>query len=171
MRNLFIGLLLGFLIAVPIAHTQQQPESIVVGVPVQIGMAKDVAISQIAEHGLTVTQLQGSEQWIVQQKNDQNQYDIVGALTFNNSRLSWASRTWVSNADPAAAKLARNFYFLVKSFEDHGNTSCVIDTQKQEGPDFDHDSLSVHCGRRTATLYVTKYKDQQPATSLDETIK
>jgi hypothetical protein len=172
-RNLAIGILLGFLVAVPIAYTQQQPERIVIGeTPLQIGIARDSAISQIAEHGLTVNKMNGEEEmWIVSRKNDRNEYDTLGMLTFINSRLSGASRSWASSTDPATTKLARNFYFLLKSFEDDGNTSCTIATQKQESPDFDNKQLLIHCGKRTAMLYVTAYKDQKPAATLSETIQ
>src|SRR5260370_39171796 len=110
-------------------------------------------------------------QWIWSEKNDRNEYDIMGVLTFTDSRLSWASRSWATSTDAETAKLARSFYFLLKSFEDNGKTSCVIETEKQESPDLDNKQLSIHCGKRTATLYVTAYKDQRPAASLDEMIK
>jgi hypothetical protein len=108
---------------------------------------------------------------IVTQKNGHGEYDTVGTLTFTNSRLWWASRPWDSSSDPAAAKLARNFYFLLKSFEDDGNTSCTINTKSNEAADLDHKAIEIHCGKRVATLYVIAYKDQQPQATLDETIR
>jgi hypothetical protein len=171
MPNFSIGVLFGLLIAVPVAFTQQQPERIVIGAPLQIGMAKDTAISRIVEQGFTVNKVKDEEMWIVSKKNDHNEYDTVGTLSFTDSHMSWASRSWATSTDAETARLARSFYFLLKSFEDHGNTSCIIETEKQESPDLDNKQLSIHCGKRTATLYVTAYKDQRPAASLDETIK
>ena len=174
MRKFAIGLLLGFLVAVPIAvHPQQQPERIVVGVPLQIGMPKETVISQIVERGFSPKKTEGAaeETWTVSRKDDPNEDDPVGVLVFTNARLSWASRAWASSAEPQTAKLARSFYFLLKSFEQKGNTSCTIDTVNGEGPSTDFKQLSIHCGGRTATLYVTKLKDQQPSVSLDEQIK
>jgi hypothetical protein len=55
MRNLLLGILIGLLIAVPIAYTQQEPQRIDVGVRVYIGEAKDVVIARIAAQGGLVT--------------------------------------------------------------------------------------------------------------------
>jgi hypothetical protein len=178
MRNLLIGLLLGILLAVAVAYTQQQPEQIHVGMTtLQIGMAKDTAISQLAEKsyhlskGESLTKGEGEETWAVAQKNDHNEFDLIGMLTFTNGRLTWASRIWASTTDPGSAKLGRNLYFLLKSFEDSGNVACTIESETSEAPELDSKGVSIHCGKRTAKVYVVKYKEQEPATSLDETIK
>jgi hypothetical protein len=53
-RNPLIGVLVGFLIVVPIA-SQQRPESIEIGgVLLQIGTTKDSVISKLAQEGLTI---------------------------------------------------------------------------------------------------------------------
>jgi hypothetical protein len=173
MRNLFIGLLIGFLLAVPIAYTQQQPESIEVGgVLLRLGMAQDSAISKIAEKGgLTINKVNDSHNWLVSRKNDKGEYDAVGMLLFTESRLSWVSRSWAYSTDPGAAKIARNVYFLLKSFEDEGNTVCIVETSTNEGPDVDNRGIRIQCRRREARLFVTAYKGQATAASLDEAIK
>jgi hypothetical protein len=173
MRNLIFGVLLGILVAVPIAYTQQQrPESIEIGgVLLHIGMPQDSVISKIAESGLTVTHVNYSTNWVVSQKNDKNEFDALGMLAFTDSRLTWASRSWGDSADSGAAKLARSFYFLLKSFEDAGNTSCTISTHTQEAPDLDQKSTDIRCGKRAVAFYVVAYKDQRPTATLDETIK
>jgi hypothetical protein len=38
--------------------------------------------------------------------------------------------------------------------------------QKTDTPTVDSDQISISCGRRTATMYVTKYKEQEPTVSL-----
>jgi hypothetical protein len=43
-----LGVVVGLLLIVPIAYTQQQPERIVIGVPVQIGDSQDSTIARIA---------------------------------------------------------------------------------------------------------------------------
>lgn len=74
-------------------------------------------------------------------KNNREEYDALGSVAFTDSRLSWASKTWATGSDAESAKLARSFYFLVKSFEDRGNKSCVIETKKRESPDLDSKQL------------------------------
>jgi hypothetical protein len=165
--SFLLGVLSCLLVVLP-AMTQQE-ERIVIGVPLQIGMSKDTAINRIAERGLTITENEGM--WLVTEKNDRNEYDVVGTLKFANSRLSWASRRWISSTDAGAAKVVRNLYFVLKSFEDQDNTSCTIGTKNVENQDTDSKALLIRCGKRTAMLAVAAYKDQRPEASLDETIK
>lgn len=172
MRNLLIGILLGLLIAVPVAFTQQQPERIVIGVPLQIGMTKDVVISRIAEQGFKIEKAKDDDMWVISKKTEgSNDYDIVGMFRATDSHISWASRSWTTSADAGATKMARSFYFLVKSFEDTGNTSCSIQTERVDSPNLDNKQLSIRCGKRTAVLYVTVSKDEMPVVSLDEWVE
>jgi len=62
-------------------------------------------------------------------------------------------------------------YFLLKSFEDNGKTSCTISTETREAPELDHKSIEILCGKRVATLFVTAYKNQGPSATLDENIR
>lgn len=167
--SFLVGLLFCLSAAIPVPT--QQEEKIVIGAPLQIGMSKDSAISRIAERGLTVTQYEATGMWFVTEKNDRNEYDVVGTLQFTNSRLSWASRRLTTSTDAGAAKLVRNLYFVLKAFEDQGNTACTIETKNTETPDADDKSLLIRCGKRTALLGVGTYKDQRPAATLDEAIR
>ena len=173
MRKLIGGVVVGVIVGLSIASTQQQQERVYVGtVPVEIGMPKETVISKLAERGYHLSKVEGKEQWAVQEKNEQtNLWDVRGMLTFTNGRLTWASRSWVSTFDPGSANLVRNFYFLAKSLEDSGKTACTIETNSTETPEFDSKGVKIRCARRTASLYVAKYKEQEPATSLDETIQ
>jgi hypothetical protein len=173
MRNALVGLVLGLIMGLSIAYTQQQQERIYIGeAAVQIGMLKETVISKLAEKGYHLSKVEGREEWAVQEKNEQtNLWDVRGMLDFANGRLSWASRSWVSSFDPGSAKLVRNLYFLAKSFEDSGNTGCTIETNSNEAPEFESKGVKIRCAKRAASLYVAKYKEQEPATSLDETIQ
>ena len=168
MRNLLVGLCLGLLIAVSIAHTEQRPEEISVGTTLQLGMAKEAALSQLTEKGFHVGKVDGAETWTVDQKNDQGLYEMKGSMTFTAARLTSASRTWLGATDGDSAILARNFYFLIKSFEDADNTACTLETENDEGPRFDSKGVLIRCGLRTAKLYTIKYKDHDPATWIEE---
>lgn len=167
-RSFLVGFRFCLLIAIP-ALTQQE-EKIVIGALLQIGMPKDSAISRIAERGLTVTENEATRTWLVTEKNDRNEYDVLGTLQFTNSRLSWTSHRLTTSTDPGAAKLVRNLYFVLKAFEDQDKTACTIETKNTENPDMDSKSLLIRCGKRTAVLAVASYKDQRPAASLEEAI-
>lgn len=178
MKNLLLGLVLGILLAsVPRAYTQQEPERISVGTTsLQLGMEKDAVISKLAERGYKLTKLQrlenSSEGWIVSEKNEQSgEYDILATLDFSNGRLSWALREWAENWDAGSAKIGKNLYFLVKSFEESGNTACSIETKPQEAPEFESKQSLIHCGRRMITIGVSKYKEQHEETQVTETVK
>lgn len=93
--SFLVGVLFCLLAAIPVAT--QQEEKIVIGAPLQIGMSKDAAISRIAERGLTVTENEATGTWLVTDKNDRDEYDLVGTLKFTNSRLSWASHRLTSS--------------------------------------------------------------------------
>ena len=178
MKNLLLGLVLGiFLASVPLAYTQQQPERLYIGdVRFQLGMEKDAVISKLAERGYKLTKIQPSESphesWLVNQKNEQTgEYDVIGTLQFSNGRLLWALRAWAESWDAGSAKVGKNLYFLVKSFEESGNTACSLETKAMEGPDFDSKETLIHCGRRMVTVGVSKYKEQHEETQVTETVK
>jgi hypothetical protein len=173
--GLLCGILICCLVVVP-AMTQQAEQIAIGGVPLQIGMAKDAVLNKITQRGFDITSgeivTSGSlsESLFVREKNNRNEYEVVGAFTFKDSRLFWASRTW-DGQDAGAAKLARNLYFLLNSFEKQGNTSCTIETREQERPELDSKTTEIHCGKRTASLYAVAYKEQRALANLEETIK
>jgi hypothetical protein len=178
MKRFLLGLVLGILLAsVPLAYTQQRSERIFVGnISLQLGTEKDADISKLAEGGFKLAKLPSSESqsesWIVEQKNEKTaEYDILGSLHFTNGRLLSASRHWAESWDTGSAKVGKNFYFLIKSFEEAGNTSCSIETQSEESPDYDSKKTLIHCGRRMVTVDVTKYKEQPEETQVTETVK
>jgi hypothetical protein len=174
MKRFFLGLVLGILlVSVPIAYTQQQSERIFVGsISLQLGTEKDAVISKLAERGFRLSKLPSSESWVVDQKNvETGEYDILGTLQFTNGRLMSASRHWAESWDIGSAKVGKNLYFLVKSFEEAGNIACSIETKSQESPDFDSKETLIHCGRRMIIIDVNKYKEQREETQVTETLK
>ena len=171
MRNISIGILIGLMIAAPFAFTQTAPETITIEVPLQIGMPKETAINRLAEQGLTLTKLKDKEIWIISKKSGADN-EAIGSVSFVDSRLWSAMRSWATTStETESAKLARSFYFLIRSFESSGNKSCVIDTMKNESSDYDFKQLAIHCGKRTATLDMTIYKGQPISVNLAETVK
>lgn len=178
MKNLFLGLALGVLLAsVPLAYTQPPQERIYAGnVSLQLGMEKDAVISKLAERDYKLTKLENSESssesWIVSQKNEQTgEYDLIATLQFKNGRLLWALREWAESWDTGSAKIGKNLYFLIKSLEESGNAACSIETKSQESPDLDSKDTLIHCGRRMVTVSVSKYKEQHEETQVTETVK
>jgi hypothetical protein len=175
MRNFWIGVLIGLLIAVPIAYTQEQRERIVIAVPLEIGMEKEAVISRIAEQGFVTNKVQGAvqekESWVITKKNDPSGNNPVGTLMFDKSRLSWASRAWADSTDSGAVKVTRNLYFLLKSFEEHRNTSCSIETTTVDTPNMNNKEVAIHCGKRTALLNVYAMNEKEPIVTVDETIQ
>jgi hypothetical protein len=179
MKNIVLGLVLGILLAsVPRAYTQQEPERIYVGTTsVRLGMEKDVVISKFAGLGYKVSKVPPSsegpiESWVISEKNEQTgEYDVVASLSFKNARLNWALRQWAESWDAGSAKVGKNLYFLVKSFADSGNTTCSIESIPQETPEFESKESLIHCGRRTITIAVSKYKEQREETQVTETVK
>jgi hypothetical protein len=66
MPRFWLGVLCGVLVcalAVVPAVTQQAEQIEIDGVPLQIGMAKDTVLSQIAQHGLTIIKGEIGESW------------------------------------------------------------------------------------------------------------
>jgi hypothetical protein len=175
MRNFALGITLGLLAAASIARTQEPAEQIQIGgTTVQIGMLKTAAISRIAEKGYQVKKVEEKgtkETWIAIEKGEHGDYNTIGELFLTDGRLTSASRTLSLVRGQEGAKLGRNLYFLVKSFEDSGDVSCTIRSGTQEAPELDHRWVSIQCGKRTATVHVTKYNEEQPSTSLDEAIE
>jgi hypothetical protein len=180
MKNLLLGLVFGILLAsVPQAYTQQEQERIYIGATtsLQLCMEKDAVISKLAERGYTLTKVQNTENsltenWMVREKNDQaHEYDSLGYLTFKDGHLASASRVWADNWDAGSARVGRNLYFLVKSFEESGNTACSLEAKPQEGLEFDSKASLIHCGRRTITVDANKYRDQREETQVVETVR
>jgi hypothetical protein len=133
MGRFAVGLVLGLLASAPAALSQQQPEQIDVGMTLQVGMAKNIVIGQLTAKGYRLIQAQKAETeiYVVDKKNTGTDYETLGELFFRNSRLTRATRTWSSVNDAGSAKLARNLYFLVKSFEGSGNASCTLQGKTQ----------------------------------------
>lgn len=176
MKNLLLGLVLGILLAsVPLAYTQQEPERISVGAAsLQLGMEKNAVISKLAELGYKLNKFgPSSEVWAVTGKDQQTDGypDYLGNIYFKNARLSWAERVWAESRDAGSNKIGRNLYFLMKSFQDSGNTTCSIESTSHESPDHESKESVIHCGRRTIELAVNKYKERLEVTQLTEIVR
>jgi len=178
MKKLLLGMLLGILlVSGPLAYTQQQQEQISIGTTsLQLGMAKDAVISKLAELGYEFSKETGTkgaiESWAVTEKNrETDEYDLIGSLAFKDRRLVAAGRVWANSWDASSANVSKNLYFLFKSFQAKGDTSCQIETFSQESPEFETKNSLIHCGRRTISIVVSKYKDQNEETQLSESVK
>jgi hypothetical protein len=178
MNKVLLGVALGILLAyVPRAVSQRQPERINVGdVILQLGMAKDSAISMLTERGYESTKLSKSsdvfhESWMVSQKNKETGvYDSLASLAFDNGRLSWVSGHRADSWDTGSAKIGKNLYFLMKSFEDSGNATCLVETKLQESPEFYSRATLLHCGKRMVSIDVSRIREQPEETQLIETV-
>lgn len=178
MNKVLIGVLLGILLmSVPRALTQKQPERIDVGdVTLQLGMAKDAVITKLTERGYSSGKLATSsevvENWFISRKNKETgEYDSLGSLVFENGRLSSARGNRAESWDTGSAKVGKSLYFLMKSFEDSGNTSCSVETKFQEGPEFDSRETLLHCGKRVVSIAVSRIREQHEETQLTEIVR
>jgi hypothetical protein len=179
MKNALLGLVLGILLtSAPRAFTQQQAERIDVGdVNLQLGMAKDAVIAKLTERGYEAGKLgtltdSANESWMVSQKNKETgEYDSLASFAFTNGRLSWVRANRAESWDTGSAKIGKNLYFLLKSFEDSGNTSCSVETKFQEGPEFYSRETLLHCGKRVVSIGVSRIREQHEETQIAETVK
>jgi hypothetical protein len=178
-NKVLLGMVLGiFLASVPRAFTQRPPERINVGeVNLQLGMAKDAVISRLTEQGYESGKVvkvsnDAHESWFVSQKNKETgEYDSLGSLAFDSGRLSWVSAVRAESWDAGSSKIGKNLYFLMKSFEDSGNTSCSVETKFQEGPEFDSRETLLHCGKRVFSIAVSRIREQHEETQLTEAVR
>jgi len=138
-------------------------------------MGKDAVISKLAERGYKLTKVgaeNSSDGWIVSEKNEQTgEYDTLGSITFKNGRLYWALRQWADSWDAGTSKVGKNLYFLIKTFEESGNTTCSIETKFQEGPEFESKKSLIHCGRRMIAIDVSRIREQHEETQVTETVQ
>ncbi|HVS89220.1 MAG TPA: hypothetical protein VHF01_13495 [Candidatus Acidoferrum sp.] len=123
MKNLLVGVCLGFLLSslwnkhASAGQTQAEPARIWVGTELQLGMPKDSVITKVAEGGYEIkraTAIEG-DYWTITKKNEKNEYDLVGTVTFRGGKLDWAEHTLYSSFDQSAAKFARNLYFALRA--------------------------------------------------------
>ena len=136
-------------------------------------MPKESAITEVAEAGYEInraTTIEG-DYWTVVKKNAKNEYAMVGTMTFSGGKLEWAQHTLYSSFDQPAAKLARNFYFVVRDFEADHNSIYTLESKSQESATFYSKTGMLHCGNRTISVAVSKYQDQNEEGQLTEAVK
>ena len=179
MKNVLVGVLLGFLIAsvwnnhVSAGQIERQPAPIWVGTELQLGMRKESVVTKVTEAGYEIkraTAIEG-DYWTVTKKNEKNEYDLIGAMTFRGGKLDWAEHTLYSSFDQPAAKLARNFYFVVRDLEAGHNNVCTLESKNQESATVYSKTGMLHCGNRTISVGVSKYQDQNEEGQLIEAVK
>jgi hypothetical protein len=140
-------------------------------------MAKDAVISKLTEQGYESAKVEkmsngGHESWLVSQKNSETrEYDSLGSLAFDGGRLSWVRAIRTESWDAGSTKVAKSLYFLMKAFEDSGNTSCSVETKFQEGPEFDSRETVLHCGKRVVSIAVNRIHEQREETQLTEMVR
>ncbi len=172
MRNLIFGIFIGFMVAAPLAHTQPEPEKIVVGAPLEIGMAKDKVFSLIEQNGFSLIPFANDPtRWLVAKMNSEKDYETAGMVGFTGSRLTWALRNWADSDDKGATKIARGFYFLMKGFEEKGDTKCSLSTTTSDSPDYESKQIRILCGRRLSVIDVSKYKDRNLQVTVHEEVR
>jgi len=178
-KNVLVGVLLGFLIAsvwnnhVSAGQIERQPAPIWVGTELQLGMRKESVVTKGTEAGYEIkraTAIEG-DYWTVTKKNEKNEYDLIGAMTFRGGKLDWAEHTLYSSFDQPAAKLARNFYFVVRDLEAGHNNVCTLESKNQESATVYSKTGMLHCGNRTISVGVSKYQDQNEEGQLIEAVK
>jgi hypothetical protein len=179
MKNLLVGVCLGFLLSslwnkhASAGQTQAEPARIWVGTELQLGMPKDSVIMKVAEGGYEIkraTAIEG-DYWTITKKNEKNEYDLVGTVTFRGGKLDWAEHTLYSSFDQSAAKFARNLYFALRDLEVDHNNVCTLENKNQESAAFYSKTGMLHCGRRTISVIVSKYQDQNEEGQLGESVK
>jgi hypothetical protein len=136
-------------------------------------MARESVIAKVAEAGYEPKRTTGIEgdYWTVSKKNENNEYDLIGSMTFSGGKLTLANHTLYDSSELPAAKFARNFYLLVRDLETDHNNVCTLESKNQESADFYSKMGILHCGNRTISVSVSKYKDQQEDGQLTEAIK
>jgi len=177
MKNLLVGVFLGFLIASiwnnHVQAAQREPARIWVGTDLQLGMPKDAVIAKVAEAGYEIKRITAIEgdMWTVAKKNERNEYDVVGGMTFIGGKLGFANHTLYASFDQPAAKLARSFYFAIRDLEADHNSVCTLESKNQENATFYSKTGILHCGNRTISESVSKYQDQNEEGELTEAVK
>jgi hypothetical protein len=172
MRNLVLGMLLGLVISVPIAYTQQKETlTFGTGASLQIDMSEVTARHQLAAFGLVLsgsTDATGGHYVVAERDNLRRGH---GFAEFDNAGLSYASYARVETTDLEAVRMVRDFLTLARDFEARGLTSCTFETRAVGNPgSADSQSASVRCGKRTAQLLLTGSQGQTWA-SVEEVIR
>jgi hypothetical protein len=179
MKNLLVGLFLGFLIAsvlnnhVSAAQAQRLPARIWVGADLQLGMPKEAVITKVAEAGYEITRQTavGGDFWTVMKKNQNNEHDFIGNIIFVGGKLESAEHSLYASTDQPVAKFARSFYFAVRDLEADHNSVCTLESKNEEQAVFESKSGMLHCRNRTISVTASKLQDQDEEVELTESVK
>lgn len=168
--------LLSIFLAVVAPYTQAQMKNQPVSkraaiefapVRLTLGMPKGRVVTQLAEYyDISPWKGQGGDLWGVARKSEP--HFLVGTVTFEADKLSFASRMWEnSNTAFSAVHVTAN---LIARLRDEGFSQCSVSTQKESQPEreLERDVISIECGEKS--IAVTSGRAKTPKGDQSETV-
>ena len=164
MRTKLLSIFLA--VVAPYTHAQMKNQQVskraaIEFAPVRLtlGMPKGRVVTQRAEYyNISPWKGQGGDLWGVARKSEP--HFLVGTVTFEADKLSFASRMWEnSNTAFSAVHVTAN---LIARLRDEGFSQCSVSTQKESQPEreLERDVISIECGEKS--IAVTSERAKTP---------
>lgn len=136
-----------------LAQGERNPEIIIDGVSVSLGMPEQTVLSKLgSEH--RVEKVSGdvrADMWLVMSKQGPPSVSY-GSVSFEDGKLSQASVDWANSADRGALGFARAVLGALSSAAGQFGTTCTVTVRRAQTPGSDYNFASVKCGRRTVGI-------------------
>lgn len=140
----------------PIRGSSIDTESIRFGtVEIRLSMDESALLQQLTAAKLSVkamdvTRLPGKPDaaWII---NDTGvvwvrQHRVIGVQKFHKS--------------DSAEEIAASLFFIFRQIEETGNSSCLVETDHSEGPEYESQRAMLRCGHKKIDIQIQKLKSK-----------
>jgi hypothetical protein len=176
MRRFLLGCLVGSLVIsviVAVPQLSKQRETIRLGsTDLNLGMAEDAAVKQLAESGYVPRKMNPPQalrdkgitsMWAVDEKGDK---PSIGVITFASGKLESAMKFLYQEGDEV--EFGRRLYFAMRDLELEGNSTCTIETDSGEVPDYSSKTGKLRCGKKTILIELQKFQKNRESVQLNE---
>lgn len=151
---------------------QNDPDQILLGVPLKLGMTQQHVLAEVGKH-YGVKPLTDPTQFVVftLPNNSTDKPKWEGMLTFKSGKLASVERLWAYENDDNSVALTKSLVSLMSGFVKDGKSTCVVQTLLSDSLDAQGETVFLTCGRRTLKISVAKVEGYKEDASVSETLE
>lgn len=152
----------------------QEPSLWLGGMQMQIGMSQKKVMSHLSKY-YDLNEVFTPNSYIILEKksNDKGDNKIIGQVTFDNGKLTYAVKNWQEaySADIGAAdRLFDALHAILRQMEEKGEVLATISTKTIREPDTVIKMIKISFGKRWITISSNEHKGSK-SVQISETIR
>jgi hypothetical protein len=173
MANVYRMCLLSlFLLMGTSTWAQNDPDQILLGVPLKLGMTQEHVLAEVGKH-YGVKPLSDASQFVVftlpNDSTDKPKWE--GMLAFKNGKLASIERLWAYENDDNSVALTKSLVGVLTDFVKGGKSTCVVQTLLSDSLDAQGETVFLTCGKRTLKISVAKVQGYKEDASVSESLE